>query len=55
MNVKDLTDIEKIIIWARMWAEYVTDEEVIHKWRTKACFDRIYFNEEIIDLNDVIP
>lgn len=53
MKVKDLTDIEKVIIWARMWAEYVDDEEVITMWRNKAHFNQIYFNDEIIDLNEV--
>ena len=24
---------EKIILWARQWAEYVSDEEVLKKWK----------------------
>ena len=30
-----LSDIEKVILWARQWAEYVDNEEILEMWKTK--------------------
>lgn len=35
VNKFKLTEIEEVILWARQWAEYVDDEEVLEMWKKK--------------------
>lgn len=46
IELKDLTREEKIIMWARQWAEYVDDDEIIRLWREKKSINSVWFNSE---------
>lgn len=52
MNLNDLTRDELIIAWARQWAEFVSDKDVIDKWRREANFDNVWFKDENFDLRE---
>ncbi len=44
--------IEEIILWARTWAEYVSDEEVLKMWYKKSGLNHNYGNRHY-DLTNI--
>lgn len=47
-----IEDIENIILWSRIWAEYVEDDEVLEMWKKKTNFVKDWGDRQF-DLNKI--
>ena len=45
-QLSERKDIDKIILWARQWAEYCDDKQVLDMWERKVCPIRNYGETE---------
>ena len=51
-NQLEKRDIE-LIKWARQWAEYVSDEEVLKLWERRVSIENI-FGEPVTELKNIL-